>query len=144
MHIQFLYSKRKSYEEKSCQICFVHSSNFIIKNLVVFFKNEMFDGEHGPTDEYHITESIKEDSVHTVCDSIDIISMDDRKRRNSIEEIGKSTYDDDQYQSMGGAGLHRPRYIPVNCTFVYFSAILHEIDESFWKVFSNGYEEQRL
>lgn len=63
----------------------------LIKNLVVFFQNEMFDGEHGPTDEYHITESIKEDSIHTVCDSIDIISMDDRKRRNSIEEIGKST-----------------------------------------------------
>ncbi len=78
----------------------------LIKNLVVFFKNEMFDEEHGPTDEYHITESIKEDSVHTVCDSIDIISMDDRKRRNSIEEIGKSTYDNDQYQSMGGAQIH--------------------------------------
>lgn len=77
----------------------------LIKNLVVFFQNEMFDGEHGFIDECQITEPIKEDGIQTACDSIDIISMDDRKRRNAIEKIGKSTYDDGQYQSMGGAEI---------------------------------------
>lgn len=77
----------------------------LIEDLVVFFQNEMFDGAYEPIEEYRITEVIQEESIHTVCGSIDIISMDDRKRRNSIEGIGKSTYDDDQYQSMGGAEI---------------------------------------
>ena len=65
----------------------------------------VLEGGHGISDNLFPYSQIEEDCIDTVCDSIYILSMDDENKRNSIEEIGKSYFDDEEYQSMGGASI---------------------------------------
>ncbi len=67
--------------------------------------DEVLEDGHGISDNLFPSSSIETDHIDTVCDSIQILSMDDEKKRNSIEEIGKSYFDDEEYQSMGGASI---------------------------------------
>ena len=73
--------------------------------LVLFIFILLITKLHGAKDIHIPLFPIEEEQIHTACDSIQILSMDDEKKRNSIEEIGKSYFDDEEYQSMGGASI---------------------------------------